>query len=114
VGEPFRSPLLLDLHLLPLPAGLDAEGSGWMEERLANPPQEFPTPVARQVRTIRGQRVYTATYTNDAGGRLEAALRLIPGTPGRLLWVDSYLEQGSPALLEGYAAQVAAESRSLP
>ncbi|HND28628.1 MAG TPA: rhomboid family intramembrane serine protease [Myxococcota bacterium] len=114
VGDPLRSPLLLELHLLPLPEGLDAEASGWMEERLANPPEDFPTVVARQVRSIRGQRVHTATYENSGGGRIETALRLLPGSPGRLLWVDSYLEQGSPALLEGYAAQVAAEARSLP
>jgi hypothetical protein len=70
--------------------------------------------VAQQVRSIRGQRVYTATYENEMGGRLESALRLFPGAPTRMLWVDSYLEQGSPALLEGYAAQVAAEARNLP
>ncbi len=114
VGEPFRSPLLLDLHVLPLPAGLDPEQTGWMEERLAQPPEDFPNLVAQQVRSIRGQRVYTATYEDDAGGRLESALRLFPGTPGKMLWVDSYLERGSPALLEGYAAQVAAEARNLP
>ncbi len=114
VGQPFRSPLQLELFLLPLPTGLDPEGSGWMEERLRSVPEDFPVLIGTQVRTIRGQRVYTATYENDGGSRLELALRWFPGSPGRVLWVDSFLEQGSPALLEGYAAQIAAEARSIP